>query len=96
MPPGDFSADLADGDLRSYPLASNWASAWTSFDARIPKKSTFHAKTNEKGQLATNRKLALVEAAGIEPASRNISMQASTYVVELLNLTKKHSDQHDY
>jgi len=37
-----------------------------------------------------------VEAAGIEPASRNISMQASTYVVELLNLTKKHSDQHDY
>ena len=44
-------------------------------------------ETNKKGQLAISRKLALVEAAGIEPASRNISMQASTYVVEQLSLT---------
>jgi hypothetical protein len=37
----------------------------------------------EKGQLAISRKLALVEAAGIEPASRDGSTMMSTCVVEL-------------
>ncbi len=36
----------------------------------------------EKGQLAISRKLALVEAAGIEPASRDASTMTSTCVVE--------------
>ena len=43
----------------------------------------------EKGQLAMSRKLALVEAAGIEPASRDASTNASTCVVEPFESPKK-------
>ena len=43
----------------------------------------------EKGQLAISRKLALVEAAGIEPASRDASTSASTCVVELFTLPRR-------
>ncbi len=38
------------------------------------------ARTQEKGQFTISRKLALVEAAGIEPASRDVSEQTSTCV----------------
>ena len=36
-----------------------------------------------------------MEAAGIEPASRNISAEASTCVVDLLYLAKQSSGQQD-
>jgi len=47
------------------------------------------ARTQEKGQFAISRKLALVEAAGIEPASRDVSEQTSTCVFGQL---KSHED----
>ena len=47
------------------------------------------ARAQEKGQFATDRKLALVEAAGIEPASRDVSEQTSTCVFGQL---KSHED----
>ena len=47
------------------------------------------ASAQEKGQFATDRKLALVEAAGIEPASRDVSEQTSTCVFGQL---KSHED----
>ena len=56
-------------------------------DATRPRKSSFNVKANEKGQLAMSRKLALVEAAGIEPASRGVSMPASTRIVDDLSFT---------
>ena len=43
----------------------------------------------KKGQFAISRKLALVEAAGIEPASRDVSEQTSTCVFGQL---KSHED----
>ena len=41
----------------------------------------FVAKSNKKSHLETVSKWLFVEAAGIEPASRDISVQASTCVV---------------
>ena len=41
----------------------------------------FVRKSNKEGHLETASKWPLVEAAGIEPASRDISMLASTCVV---------------
>jgi DNA-binding transcriptional ArsR family regulator len=45
------------------------------FDAGTPRKANESLQTNEKGQLAISRKLAPVEAAGIEPVSRESQWQ---------------------
>ena len=47
-------------------------------------ESSKAANLQRKSHLAISRKVALVEAAGIEPASRCISMRTSTGVVDSL------------
>lgn len=63
------------------------------------KYSTRHKRgeSNKKqeGHLETGDPLELVEVAGIEPASENLSRKASTCVVRVLDLTDQGSHGQD-
>ena len=53
----------------------------------------YAVKFNSKGHLRKNPQVALVEAAGIEPASRDISKQASTCVADRLGFARRSPDR---
>ena len=87
-----FSRSMAQNDL----LAKDNNNSASEI---LSREKSFHIKQigqRKKVEGLHQRPLEKMEAAGIEPASRNISAEASTCVVDHLCLTNKRSGQQDH